>query len=52
MFLTALGSRILGLLEKIYRLVMWPVFVVQFNSEVLINDAEGEVQLINPFIHV
>ena len=31
---------------------MWPVFIVQFKSEFLINDAGGEVQLITSYLHL
>jgi len=31
---------------------MWPVFVVQFNSEFLINNAGGEVQLTASYLRL
>jgi len=31
---------------------MWPVFIVQFKSEFLINDAGGEVPLITSYLHL
>ena len=33
-------------------MLMWPVFIVQFKSEVLINNAGGEVQLITSYLHI
>jgi len=51
MFLGAFESCRSHPLKQYFTLLMWPVFVLQFNFGFLSNDAEGVVHLIILFLH-